>query len=99
MRGKRKKKRKRASLRRTVNPGVRHNHSARWQLQLGNLGLDALVLHHGLLDDEDLLAVARGMNEGAKADIAFDLVGRQVDNGLVKFILGSRISIQNTFCG
>lgn len=71
----------------TVDPGVRHKNSALWQLQLGNLGLDALVLQHGLLDGDNLLSITRSVDERAKTDIALDPVGRQVDGGLVEFIL------------
>lgn len=71
----------------TINPGVRDHHGALWQFQLCDLGLDTLVRQHCLLDRDDLLAITWCMDERAQADVAFDLVGRQVDNSLVQFVL------------
>lgn len=74
-------------VRHTVDPWVGHDDGTLRQLQLGNFGLDALIFHHSLLDGNDLLTITRSVNEGAKAGIALDLVSRQVDDSLMKFVL------------
>lgn len=85
----------------TINPRVGDDNGTLWELEFGNLGFDAGIFKHGLLDLDDLLAITGGVDKRALADIALHRVGCQVDDRLVEFVLriGSRYQVSNAVDG
>lgn len=77
----------------TVDPGVTDDGSAFRELELGNLGLHALIFQGYLLHQEDLLGISRTMDALAKADIASHPLPVEVDDGLVEFVLSTTYSV------
>lgn len=74
----------------TVNPRIADDGRSLRQTQFGYLSLYSFILQCDLLDQQDLLPVARTMDIGAQSYIAlYPLLGK-VDYGFVKFVLMRR---------
>ena len=71
----------------TINPRICADYGALWKLKFGNLGLDSLVFQGILLHHQDFWIIPVAMLIGAKANIGFNNLSRQVDDSFVEFVL------------
>jgi hypothetical protein len=55
-----------------VDPWIRDNGGALWQLQFGDLSLNAFVCEYDLLNCNNFIAVAIGVNKGSEKNVALN---------------------------
>ena len=71
----------------TVNPRIADDCRSFWKTQFGYLGLDTFILQSNLLDLQNFFQVAGAMNIWAQPYITLYPLLRQIDGGLMEFIL------------